>query len=66
MEKNVGFADSFIRLILAILFVLLAITGQLHGTWLLVGLLLAAIFLVTGLVSWCPIWRTFGIRTRRS
>lgn len=65
MKENIGFTDSFIRLILAIALVLLNIDGAFHGAWVAISLLLAIIFLVTALISWCPIWSAFGIRTRK-
>lgn len=66
MKQNVGFTDSFIRIILAIGILMVWIDGGLSGVWAGIGVLLSLIFLVTGLISWCPIWSIFGIRTRKS
>jgi len=66
MEKNVGFADSFIRLLLAVVLFVLIIAGTLSGAAAWISALLAIVFLVTALVSWCPIWGVFGIRTKAS
>jgi hypothetical protein len=65
MKENIGFTDSFIRFILAIALVLMNIDGAFHGIWVGITLLLAVIFLVTALISWCPIWSAFGIRTKK-
>ncbi|MCB9245470.1 MAG: DUF2892 domain-containing protein [Flavobacteriales bacterium] len=65
MKQNVGFADSFIRIILAIGIFLVWLDGGLTGIWGGIGILLAIIFLVTALISWCPIWSILGIRTRK-
>lgn len=65
MKENVGFADSFIRLSLALVLLLLWIDGGLHGTWSVVGVLAAMILLLTGLLNWCPIWSALGIGTKK-
>lgn len=65
MEKNVGFADTMIRLLLAVVLIVLTISGTFTGTEGIIAFLLAVIFLVTALISWCPIWYTLGIRTKK-
>jgi len=60
MKKNVGKVDQAIRYILAIVLIVLAVIFQ--GAW--YWLLLPAVILgFTASVSWCGIYRIFGIDT---
>jgi len=43
----------------------MTIAGTFTGTAGVIAFLLAVIFLVTAMISWCPIWYTLGIRTRK-
>ena len=63
MKKNMGNADRIIRVILAIVITVLYFTGILEGTLGIVLMVLAAIFLATSLVGFCPLYLPFGIRT---
>lgn len=65
MKKNMGSTDRVIRVILAIVFALLYFTGTVSGTLGLVLLILGAIFLLTSVVSFCPLYAPFGISTRK-
>ncbi len=61
MKKNMGNVDRVIRILLAIVFVSLYYTGVLTG-WLGLGLvILAAVFVLTSFVSFCPIYAIVGI-----
>ena len=61
MKKNVGNLDQTIRYIVAISLVLLAVF--LPPTWSWVFLIPAAILAFTAAVSWCGLYRLFGIQT---
>jgi len=63
MKKNMGTADRIIRTILAIVMILLYFQGVITGTWGIVLLVLAGVFLLTSLVSFCPLYAPFGIKT---
>ncbi|MBK8567364.1 MAG: DUF2892 domain-containing protein [Saprospiraceae bacterium] len=63
MKKNMGSADRIIRIILAALMAVLYFTGTVSGTLGLVLLILAAVFLLTSLISFCPLYAPFGIST---
>lgn len=63
MKKNMGSADKIIRLIVAALFVVLYFTGTVTGTIGYILLAFAAIFVLTSLVSFCPLYTIFGLRT---
>ncbi len=63
LAKNMGTADRIIRLILAAIFVVLYVLGYVSGTLGLVLLILAAIFVLTSIFSFCPLYTLFGIST---
>lgn len=61
-----GSADRIIRTIIAAIIAVLYFTNTITGTLGLVLLVLAAIFLLTSLVSFCPLYLPFGLSTCRS
>ena len=63
MKKNMGSADRIIRIILAIVFAALYFTGTVTGTLGIVLLVLGAVFLLTSLVSSCPLYSIVGLST---
>lgn len=63
MKKNLGNADRVIRLLLALVFTALYFTGTVTGTVGLVLLALGVIFVLTSLVSFCPLYALVGLNT---
>jgi Protein of unknown function (DUF2892) len=63
MTKNMGSADRIIRVILAAIMAVLYFTGTVSGTLGLVLLILAIVFLLTSVISFCPLYAPFGIST---
>ncbi len=63
MKKNMGNTDRIIRVLLAIVFAALYFTKTVTGTLGIVLLVLAGIFLITSVVSFCPLYAPFGIST---
>lgn len=63
MKKNMGTADKLIRVIVAIVIAGLYFTGTISGTLGIVLLVLAGVFVLTSLVSFCPLYAPFGIST---
>jgi mannose/fructose/N-acetylgalactosamine-specific phosphotransferase system component IID len=63
MQKNMGTLDKTLRLIVAAIAVALAASGTLVGTLAIIAYVLAAVFVVTSLVSFCPLYRLIGLRT---
>jgi hypothetical protein len=63
MKKNMGTADRIIRIIIAVAIAILFFTDVISGTLGIVLLILAGIFLLTSLVSFCPLYAPFGLRT---
>lgn len=66
MKPNMGTADKVIRLIVAAIIAVLYFTGQITGTAAIILGIIAAAFLVTSLIGWCPSYVPFGISTRKS
>jgi drug/metabolite transporter superfamily protein YnfA len=63
MKKNVGNVDRIIRVILAAVFAVLYFTGIVPGTVGLVLVALGGIFVLTSLISFCPIYAIVGLNT---
>ena len=63
MKKNMGSTDRFIRSLIAAIVVVLYLTNVISGTLALVLILVAAVFLLTSLLSICPLYSLFGIKT---
>jgi hypothetical protein len=63
MKKNMGSADRTIRLLVAIVVIGLYITDKITGTTAIVLLALSAKFVLTSLISFCPLYLPFGIST---
>ena len=58
-----GTTDRVIRVIIAVIVAILYYTGTISGTLGIVLLVLAAIFVLTSLISFCPLYAPFGINT---
>ena len=58
MEQNVGGFDKIARILVGIVLIGLAATGQI-GVWGYIGV----IPLATGLLGWCPIYLPFGFNS---
>ena len=58
-----GSGDRVIRFAIAALIAVLYFTGTISGTLGIVLLVLAGVFVLTSLVSFCPLYAPFGIST---
>ncbi len=63
MKKNMGNVDRIIRILLAGLFAYLYFGGVVTGTLGLVLVILGAVFVLTSLVSFCPLYSLIGLNT---
>ena len=63
MKKNMGGTDRIIRSIVALAVVALYYFKVIDGTLAYTLLALAAVFLLTSFVSFCPIYTLFGANT---
>ena len=66
MKKNMGNTDRIIRILAAIVVAILYFTGVISGMVAIVLGALAVIFIVTSLVSFCPLYAPFGISTSKT
>jgi len=66
MKKNMGSADKVIRLLLAALFIILFVFNVVGGVFGYILLIIALVFILTSLVSFCPLYAMFGIKTCKS
>jgi len=63
MKKNMGSTDKIIRLTIAVLIGILFFTHVIEGTLGVILLVLAGIFVMTSLISFCPLYTLFGGNT---
>lgn len=63
MKKNMGFTDKLIRIIIAAIIVGLYFAGVLTGTLGIVLLVVAFVFVLTSVISFCPLYPLFGLNT---
>ncbi len=63
MKKNMGSTDKIVRLALAILVGFLFYFDVIQGTLAYILIAVAAIFVVTSLVNFCPLYAVFGLNT---
>jgi uncharacterized membrane protein len=63
MKKNMGYTDKLIRIIIAAIIVGLYFAKVLTGTVGIVLLVIALIFVLTSVVSFCPMYMILGWRT---
>ena len=65
MKKNMSNLDRILRMIIAAAVAVLYFTGVLTGTWAIVLGVVAVIFLLTGLIGFCPLYTLFGLSTQK-
>ena len=63
MQKNMGTADKIIRIILAAVVAFLYYNKTITGTFGIVLLVLAGVFVLTSLISFCPLYKLVGLNT---
>ena len=63
MKQNMGGADKIVRILIALIIGVLYFKGIVTGTIGIVLMVLAVVFVVTSLVSFCPLYTLFGVST---
>jgi len=63
MKTKMSTADKFIRVLIGIVIAILYYMEVISGTTAIVILGLGIILLITSLVSYCPLYAIFGIKT---
>jgi hypothetical protein len=66
MTKNMGVADRIIRTIVALVVVILLITGKISGAIAVILGIVAAAFLLTSAIGWCPLYLPLKISTKKA
>ncbi len=65
MKRNIGTVDKVIRILIAVVVVTLYFANLISGTLAIILLALSAIFVVTSLLSFCPLYLPLTISTRK-
>ncbi|MBS1554938.1 MAG: DUF2892 domain-containing protein [Bacteroidota bacterium] len=65
MKKNMGNEDRIIRVVAAMAIIALYFGGLISGTVATILLVVAAAFIATSFVSFCPLYLPFGLNTIR-
>lgn len=63
MKKNMGTIDRSVRIVIAVVVAILIFTGVISDAAALILGILAAVFLVTSFVSFCPLYAPFKLST---
>ena len=63
MKPNMGELDRIIRLVVAAVLAVLYFIGTLTGTIVIIAWVVAGVFTLTSLVSFCPLYTLFGFST---
>ena len=65
MKTNMGSIDRVVRIVIAMIFIGLYFANIVTGMLAIVLLVLAGVFILTGLFSFCPLYLPLGINTRK-
>ncbi len=65
MNKNMGTTDRTVRIIAALAVGILILTGTLTGLLAIILGVLAVVFVLTSLVSFCPLYAPFKFSTKK-
>jgi len=65
IKKNMGTVDKVIRILVAVVIAVLFFTNIITGILGIVLLVLAGIFVIVSLISFCPLYLPFGINTSK-
>ena len=63
MKANVGTIDTVVRILIALIVIGLYFMNVITGTPAIVLLVVAGVFLITGLIKFCPLYMILGINT---
>lgn len=65
MKPNMGNVDKAVRIIVALVIAGLSYAGIIEGTLAVVLLVLSAVFVLTSMMGFCPLYLPFGLSTRK-
>lgn len=63
MKKNMGIVDRVLRVLAAIVVIASYFMGFISGTLALVLLIFSGVFILTSVLSFCPLYLPFGLST---
>ncbi len=66
LKVNVASWDRIVRIVLGIALLFLGMGGLVTGGFAVAADILGVIFLVTGLVGWCPLYALFKFSTKKA
>ena len=65
MKQNLSNTDRIVRVVLAALFAYLYFSGIVTGTLGIVLVVLGAVFLLTAILAFCPLYLPFNFSTKK-
>ena len=65
MKNNMGTADRIIRFILAVLVLILYLTGTISGTLAIILSIIAIVFVITSFIGLCPAYVPLKLSTKK-
>ena len=60
-----GLIDKVIRILIALVIIVLYFTNVINGTLAIILLIVAALFILTSFLSFCPAYLPFGLSTSK-
>ena len=66
MKSNMGSTDKMVRIIVAIVIAILFFTNVISGTLGIILLILGGVFVLTSLISFCPLYPLVGMNTKKT
>ena len=65
MKLNMGNTDRIIRILIAVVIAVLYFTNQISGVAAIILGIIALIFILTGIIGFCPLYVPFKLSTRK-
>jgi len=65
MKNNMGAADRIIRFILAVLILILYLTGTISGTLAIILGIISIVFVITSFIGFCPAYVPLKLSTKK-
>jgi hypothetical protein len=65
MKTNMGLIDRYLRIVIAVLIGALYFAGIISGATAIILLVVAAAFIVTSFIGFCPLYFPFKLTTRK-
>lgn len=66
MKLNMGSADRIIRIIIAVVIAIFYFTHQISGVAAIILGIITIIFILTGVIGFCPLYVPFKLSTRKN